>query len=385
MDLKLATGLLVTFAATFSIGSTVQAESPWQKMVLFKRIEADPNSSYPLTEDCGPWTIMAITFRGDEAEQHAHDLVYELRKVHKLPAYTYTKTYDYSGKVTGRGLRPDGKGPRTMKYLRDTEIQEVAVLVGNYETVDDNRAQKVLQQLKYMRPESLAVEKGKGTSQTFGALRRLQQKFMQDEDDKKKGPMRHAFVTTNPLLPKEYFAPKGIDKLVLSMNKDVEHSLLDCPGKYSVRIATFNGYVVLDQKEIERLESGTSEPKSQLAKAAMRAHKLTEALRAKGVEAYEFHDRFESIVTVGSFDRVGTPRADGKVEINPKIHAIMEKYRGKESASAAQIRGANGIAGSAAGLQSQVIAGVPLDIQPLPVEVPKRSIASDYRQVNYEE
>ena len=190
--------------------------------------------------------------------------------------------------------------------------------------------------------------------------------------------MRNAFITTNPLLPKEYFAPKGIDKLVLDMNTDVKHSLLNCPGKYTVRIASFSGYVVLDQKKISSIERG-EEVGSRLAKAAEQANKLCEYLRKRGVEAYEFHDRYESYVTIGSFASVGSPRADGKIEINPQIHAIMNEYRGRESSKAAQIAGGQ----TAAGLQPRRINGVTLDVQPMPVEVPKRSISSDYRQTSY--
>ena len=54
--------------------------------------------------------------------------------------------------------------------------------------------------------------------------------------------------------------------------------------------------------------------------------RLTVALRTRGVEAYEFHDRHESIVTVGSFDSVGQPRVDGKTEINPAVHQVMAMY-----------------------------------------------------------
>ena len=63
-----------------------------------------------------------------------------------------------------------------------------------------------------------------------------------------------------------------------------------------------------------------------MVEAAEKAHKLTEALRAKGVEAYEFHDRSSSIVTIGSFDSVGTPQPNGQIELNPQIHAIMQQY-----------------------------------------------------------
>ena len=36
-------------------------------------------------------------------------------------------------------------------------------------------------------------------------------------------------------------------------------------------------------------------------------------------------------------------------------------------------------------LQPRFLDGIPFDAQPLPVVVPKQSIASDYRRVNHEE
>ncbi len=53
--------------------------------------------------------------------------------------------------------------------------------------------------------------------------------------------MRRAFVARNPLLPKEYFVDAGIDPFVLDMNRQVKHSLLDNPGQYTVRVASFQG------------------------------------------------------------------------------------------------------------------------------------------------
>ena len=103
--------------------------------------------------------------------------------------------------------------------------------------------------------------------------------------------------------------------------------------------------------------------------AADRAHRLTTALRKQGVEAYEFHDRYESIVTVGSFDNEGTELPDGRVEINPGIFRVMEKYRAKPQ----QLPGRNEV-----GLVPQRVNGIPLDIQPLPMRVPRQSIGSAY-------
>ncbi|MBU4401081.1 MAG: hypothetical protein KKE86_17345, partial [Planctomycetes bacterium] len=197
----------------------------------------------------------------------------------------------------------------------------------------------------------------------------------------KKGPMGHAFVTTNPLLPPDYFVPKGIDPAIVALNKDVPYGLLDCPGKYTVQVATFKGKVVLKQSEIREIENGKAELKGELASAAMKADELTRALRMKGYEAYQFHDRYASIVTVGSFNSVGTPRADGRIEIDPRIHRIIEIFgpdqktsRGLQNALKAQ-----GLAGQTLATPVKNLIGIPFDIQPIPVEVPKRPISTALR------
>ena len=94
-------------------------------------------------------------------------------------------------------------------------------------------------------------------------------------------------------------------------------------------------------------------------------------MRIKGWEAYEFHDRNASLVTVGSFDSVGTPRPDGKIEINPQVHQIIEVFRAKPA-------GVPGAAGGDADRESLV--GIFFDVQPIPVEVPKRSISRQLTQ-----
>ena len=345
------------------------AAQPWTRLVPFKHIEADPDNMYPIGEDNGPWMIMATTFSGDGGKDEARALVHELRTRYKLRAYTYQKKFDFSKAVPGLGMDKYGT-PETMRYRRGDEIVETAVLVGNYSAVDDPEAQKVLKKLKYAQPDTLKLDEKKSTGQTLAALRMVQRTLLPDGNErKKKGPMGHAFVVTNPMLPTEYYAPKGIDKLVLSMNKGVKHSLLDCPDLYTVKVATFTGHVVLDQKLIKQIQEG-AHIESGLADAADKAHRLTLALREKQWEAYEFHDRYSSIVTVGSFKAVGTPRADGKIEINPQIHKIMRTFGAENTAAA-------GNPGAQVG-KPKTLLSIPFDVQPIPVQVPRRSISSDY-------
>jgi hypothetical protein len=191
-------------------------------------------------------------------------------------------------------------------------------------------------------------------------------------DKREKGPMGAAFVTRNPMLPEELFVAKGLDPFVYEINKDLPHSLLKCPGRYTVRIASFRGVDTMKPAEFERL---TTAPRkiSKIDQAALNASRLCAVLREKGVEAYEFHDRTESFVTVGSFSDVGQPRADGKIEINPAVHRIMEDYGPVEQAKS----GTN-----QKELYARVISGIRIDPQPVPVEVPRHSIAASYNATN---
>ncbi len=342
--------------------------APWEKLLSIQRVEADPQKPYTITEQNGPWMIMACSFSAtkapEQARQQAHELALELRKRYKLPAYVYDKKFDLGKEVYGRGVDEFGR-PRRMKYNRGvSEIEEIAVLVGDYPAVDDPEAQETLRKIKYCEPECLKVQEGKPTTRNLAAMRAIQRALLSAGNEKKnKGPMGHAFITTNPLLPDDFIAPKGLDELVLKANEGVEHCLLDCPGKYTVQVATFTGRVIIDQKEIQRIRQG-KEMESQLAEAALKAHELTKALRIKGYDAYEFHDRSASIVTVGSFGSVGPTRADGVIELDPRIQATIDRFKGELKVTPEYPRGV---------MVPQRVIGISLDAQPLVVHVPKRS------------
>jgi hypothetical protein len=356
------------------VGSqSATAAPPWSKMVLFKHLEAKEGEMYSLTDQNGPWMIMAASFSGEGAEEQARSLIYELRKQYKLPAYSYQKKFEFSKPVRGIGLDPQGEQP-LMRYQRSKDFTEIAVLVGDFPTVDDPDAQKVLRRLKSAQPKSLSVEAGKSTNQSLAGFRHLQKQVLEtllpeDSEELKRGPMASAFVATNPILPNEYFVPKGIDSFVVEMNKGVPHSLLDCPERYTVKVATFTGHsVILDQKRMDAIDKGQM-PKSYLEDAAKSAHVLTEALRKKGYQAYEFHDRGQSMVTVGSFGSVGTRRDDGKIEINPAVHTIMRTFGAETTVTPGKA--------PEVGKQKKLV-GIPFDVQPVPVEVPRRTLSSTY-------
>lgn len=356
--------------ATWAFGAAVAEAAPPWSMLFTSSVEADPEKPYHLSESNGPWMILACSFSGEGAAEQAHQLVLELRSRYKLEAYVHKVRFQL-GEAPVRGVNRFGE-PRRGKYRPGSEIEEYAVMVGNYSTVDDPEGQKVLNKLKLARPQCLELREDRPTNQTLAGWRLVQRQVQSalGSDKKTFGPMGHAFVTTNPMLPSDFFNAQGIDEFVLRLNSDVKHSLLNCPGKFTVKVATFTGEVILDQKEIQqsRQRDQQRDQSSKLIEAGEKAEKLTEALRKLNYDAYCLHDRYASIVCVGSFESVGTPRPDGKTEIDPQIYRIMETFRGEPV----------DVPGQTGAIKPKQLVGLYLDIQPVPVQVPKVSIGASY-------
>ena len=139
--------------------------------------------------------------------------------------------------------------------------------------------------------------------------------------------MGAAFVTRNPLLPDDFFQAAKVDDFVVQLNKNVEHSLLKCPKSFTVRVASFQGNAATNFSGTTAESKGNAVT-DKLDYAAEKANRLTTALRAKDVEAYEYHDRYASYVTIGSFDELGKPLPSGEFQYHPDILAILEKWCG---------------------------------------------------------
>lgn len=356
-----------------SLVASVQAGSPLEKLSLFKRLEADPNKTYPLDDSRGPWLILAATFSGEDADEQADALVLELRREFKLPAYRHTMTWDFSDNVQGRGVDQYGR-PKMMKHANYEKREEIAVLVGDFATLDDPQGQSTLDRVRYLKPQCLDPEyitkSGQKNSRAFAGWRyAVNNVFATDSEKKQRGPMSKAFLVTNPMIPQEYFKPKGVDPFVERLNAPLEHSLLTCPGRYTVKVATFNGASVVLPKDVEQIEKGEKKLANRLEKAASQAHLMTAALRAKGWEAYEFHDESSSIVTIGSFGSLGTPRGDGSIEYDPQIRTIIDGF-------GAVVSYENGVAKA----HPRDIVTIPFDVDPVPMEVPQRSVAAAYQR-----
>ena len=365
--------LVTLVVCLVGMSSTALAAGPLDLLTL-NRVEADPNKSYRLSEENGPWLILACSFSGEEATRQAQELVLELRSRYKLPAYMFNKEFDFTEGTVGRGIDPYGS-PLRMRHRRGDGTVECAVLVGEFPTVDDKKAQTTLKRLKYYHPECLELDKNKPTYRSLAGLREFyKSKLGAGNEKKERGPMGHAFIIPNPLLPKDYFAAPGVDEFTIKLNKGSKYSLLECPGKYTVRVAQFTGSVIINQKDIQEIEDGKKKASDRLDRAAEDAETLVRALRDKGYEAYTLHERYASIVTIGSFDSMGTPRGDGRIDIKPEILAIIERFKATKAPEALN-PGMN-----PTNLQAKTLDGLPIpfDAQPVAVRVPKRSIGSTY-------
>ena len=353
--------IILTFTSAFVV-SNVNAAPPWK---IFKRKPSTNANNLRLSKDHGPWLVYAASFAGAGAETEAKRLAIELRRRYKMNAFIHSAEFDFTESVDGLGINPD-RSRKKMKYNNSGTFNEIAVMVGNFSSINDPELQETMATIKYAQPESL-VKAGDKTTRRFAGLRELHKRINGDGSKKKKGPMGRAFATPNPLIPREVYAPKGIDQSVVKWNKKVKHSLLKCPKKFSVRVATFRGVVVTNQQKVQEIENG-GRFNSKLEEAAYKANKLTEALRKRGIEAYEFHDRHESYVTVGSFEWVGKPRRDGKQEMNPAVLRVIEKFGATQNSGGAQNVSA----------KPKRLNGISFDTQPWPVEVPRQSLAADY-------
>lgn len=296
-------GIAVFLSVTTLVAAqTPQGSEPFQ-----------PNPDYMLTSKQGPYMIYVASFRGDQAGPIAQDLVTELRRTHKLPAYLLRRLDEDAAaerdRIRAEQTQRFGEG---YKYGRKVKVlEDWAVLVGNYSTMD--RAKEDLDRIKQTpKPRNLPIfsqlqewtnplaEKGKDRSKPAEKMQ-----------DTKIETFRRAFVTRNPLAPKADVARADDQPVLRQLNAHERYSLLNCKAPYTLVVMEFRAPVqvesdtpsVFDQKAFAGSKSPYAPDKNYLEHAVILASRLTEDLRdnGKGYEAYLLHTRSSTLVTVGGF------------------------------------------------------------------------------------
>ena len=361
-----------SFLLILSLASPTLADPP-SFLRMFGRapsVEADASKTYELTVEDGPWMILASTQVGEGSKERAQKLAYEIRSTMGLPAFIYNEKFDFTGNV---GF--DQRTAKPVRYANRYQYQAYAVLVGEYDSVENHSIEQDLARIKeaspkvLQDPESIAAETSSKTPVT--AVKALADRWKRSRKDQLKGPMASAFVTRNPMLPEGYFESPPVDSFVSQLNEGLDHSLLKCKGKFTVVVKTFTGFATIENSKNRKDFTPDETRMDQLASDAA---KMTAELRRQGVEAYQFHDRDQSLVTVGSFDTLGRQLPDGKFEYDPQIQALIKKYSAfnVRPELARQIpKGSNGFASNNVGM-------VPFDVQPTAIAIPKQSKRSLY-------
>lgn len=379
MKSKLQSGL-IALVMVLGVMNSAQADPP-SLLAMFKK-KSDKNTPVKLATEHGPWLIVASVISGDNAEAKAQSLAVELQNILNTNCYVLDKMIDNSGMLKVdqyQTQKLDGTiATRKVRFANQTKEQVYAVLVGDFNALEDPRVEPMLEKIRVIKPTTLVNESenqsqdlSKPTSTNFLVASYRKFLYSRDKDGTEKGPMRTAFLTRNPLLPEDFFQSPKVDTFVANLNEKVEHSLLKCPGRFTVRVATFQGKSMTDFEKSESKPLSTSD---MLDYAAEKANTMVMSLRKRGVEAYEFHDKYASYVTIGSFDELGKQDALGQFQYDPKILAVMEEWCGYRILDARDPR--SQALTKVQSLKSE--AQIPFDIEGKPMAVPRLATSKLY-------
>ncbi len=320
--------VVLTIVLSLTVSASVDAK-PKRKSV-----EAVKGKRYLLHHDHDPWMIMVTSLRdvdplmrgkGLSAWEAADAIIYELRDL-GIPAYAYhqEEQKDRSGGFVAR-----------QEYI--------AILAGGFDSPDNKLAQRVLKYIqKDFDPDILRrdgngaiLPKGKGDSQ----------------------PFRRAFIAPNPLKSEDELGSRQLDPLITKLNSGSgDISLLRNPGKFSLKVATFSGGTVVQvagKEDDSHLKLFNEKFGQGVGEAGVSAWQLATALRqarklgyGQDYDAWVYHDKYKSYVTIGSFNDPNDPRLEalarefeakykpdpqvaGRDTLTPELFSIPKNPRGK--------------------------------------------------------
>jgi hypothetical protein len=280
-------------------------------MCLSSSINADiekpvKGKRYKLGKNHGPWMIMVAAIRDVDDEQRriedgmsaweaADEIVYELR-LRGIPAYTYSQD-EQMGEIAS----PSSNEASGRRYIAQQGY--ISVMAGNFPRNDDKKAKDALEFIKKkFDPKFLTDSKNGGIlPKTPG----------------RPSPFSRAFMTVNPLWEGEVRDVER-DDFITELNADQKYSLLQNKGKYTLIVATFTGNSVMqvgNDSSTKAMGFFEKHFGKSLDDCAVNAKELTEKLRnakkygyESNYEAWVFHDKYKSVVTVGSFESKDDPR-----------------------------------------------------------------------------
>ncbi len=354
---------LCSVAAVTGATSLPATAAPPSLLRLFGRAKPiEKADSFVLAEEDGPWLLMAYTCVGEDAQARAERIAIEIRSKLRLPAFIHKEDFNF----TGSAGQDTATGARA-RYANPHRYEAFAVLVGEYDSVNHKSIEKDLERLKAadldVFKDKKEIEAENNTTSPASMVKNFGEHLFKKTKGHGRNPMSGAFVTRNPLLPESFFQQPVVDSFVQQLNEDKDYSLLECDGKFTVVVRTFNACgTVVGAKNEEKFKPSAK----RMDDYAVQANKMVRILRQQGEEAYQYHDRHRSVVTIGSFESLGQALPDGGFRYEPGIRRLMQQYSALNANHARRVPGRNGIA-------ANHVAMIPYDVQPTPIAVPKAS------------
>ena len=331
--------ILLTFLA-LTLGITLESTKLYADGPLgFKMFRTTPSESQnlELKPEHGPWLIFAISLEGPDSKMQAVKLCAELRQKHNLNAYIMPKTFDFSNGLVGSGINEKGN-EKKMRYIDSRVVQSYSILIGDYDSVDAPSTKEALQKVKTINPNFFKTETmaESGDDATAGERVSYLRQWMNmnrdnPESDNNQHPMWMAFMIRNPLLPQEFFEAPELSGIVLDVNKRAEHSILKCPGRFTVRVAQFSGGHTTALGNNYGSGGVANNTASVLEMATLQSAALANLLNRGGVQAFEYHETDSSCVCVGSFDNLGSMDSSGEFQFDSAIREVIQQYGGAKN------------------------------------------------------
>jgi hypothetical protein len=309
---------LCTFSLAATICLALAAQNPASGPAVSAPAQPHP---YTITSAAGPWVIFLTSFSGSNAAALAEDMVSELRRDFKLPAYFFNRGAELQ---RAEEQRVSAMVKRQSDFLRSQGVEPGKVRVKKVNTVEEHYAVLIAgwKDMDSARKALDAIRKQKSPSEKFMETTFVIGPGANGGSEVKQAylnPFQKAFVGRNPTVPREAAAPETgkPDRFLKDLNENVPNSLLKNPKRWTLVVKTYNAPVQITSKIdgsgnsslMDKLGMGSRTPDA-LNAAAQQAHALAEALRHKSLnlEAYVFHTRTMSIVTVGGFDSPNDPQ-----------------------------------------------------------------------------
>jgi len=290
-------------------------------------VEADPKQTYSVTAEVGGWMICAASYTGPEASQLAHDMVLEIRQNYNLPAYLFNRGADERRKQREEldRIRQLTNGEGRPRFCRIEE--QFAVLVGGYKDMES--ARKALDGFKKLQPSQklmASITTAKPTTKDGQKGMMIEKAYL--------NPFLSAFVVRNPTAAVDHTADKAPDPFLKKLNSGETYSIYKCKKPFTLAVAIFQGAPLLQQPDSDpsffaKLIGASSG--EQLAASALNAHNLAQVLSGLGYETYVFHTRYNSVVSVGSFERGDDPQIarmsavlHEKIKAQPQVRLLAQ-------------------------------------------------------------